>query len=261
MRRGVAPHLHHRRITHPLTGRPFVTARAASAHAAFVPRGVGVDRTGAIVRETLLRKSYRPRSRQASTNPHMLRRLFRTYDADDSGGLDVDEFLRMLRDVGVQAVSEDDCRQVFRLYDTNGDGTISYDEWCAHHCRHFTDETYAVLTVPSLRLDMRHASMTAEEAATDLRKQLRRAERSAALASLTRCPPVVSEAFARGKLLDAGVGIGNEPALNTLLRGARCPRDGHDGDDGVPAVSLAAVTDYYVPSRPKLPSKRVSGRI
>jgi len=209
------------RITHPLTGRPFYIGRQTSIHSTFVPQhlGVGEHRTDEIIRDRLMRKSYRPRSRQASTNPHMLRRLFRMYDKDNSGDLDITEFLKLLKDIGIQAVSEEDCRTVFNQYDKNGDGTISYKEWCNIHCKHFTDVTNNLLNVPSLRLDVKHSSMTNEEAMQDLCNTLCNVtEKVICLETLLQCTTIADKSEVKQRLLDVGVGIGNEFALQNLLQ-------------------------------------------
>lgn len=238
------------RIVHPLTGRRFRGAQAWSQHDVFVPpgRGVGAERTNAIIEDRLMRKSYRPRSRQASTNPHVLRSLFRLYDADKSGSLDVDEFIRMLRDVGVQAVSEADCRQVFRHYDTDRDGTISYDEWCAIHCQHFRDDsrTANMLDLPSIRLDVKHAAMTEQESMAALRTELRRVLQTRSLESVMGCghgTEHMDATAAKQRLMDARVGIGNELALLQLLRRECC-------SDGGGRVSLAALRAFVGSGQP-----------
>lgn len=248
-------HLRHRAIVHPLTGRPFRCAPTRSVHTSFVKSesGVGHHRTAEIIRNALLRKSYRPRSRHASTNPHVLRRLFRTYDTDESGGLEFPEFCTLLHDIGVQAVSKTDCRLVFDAYDINGDGSISYDEWCDVLCRHFTDVRGSVITVPSHRLDVRHASMTADEADADLRRELRRAHAEGSLPVVRRsttagpprppaaaAPPASSSRrrrmttttldAAREQMMDAGVGIGNEAAIDALLD--RCCSQNDENGNG-----------------------------
>jgi hypothetical protein len=243
------------RITHPLTGRLFRATPKASVHSVFTPQryGIGTERTDAVVRERIMRKSYRPRSRQASTNPHMLRRLFRTYDVDHSGGLDVDEFLCLLGDIGVQGVSEEDCRVVFQQYDTNGDGTVSYKEWCDLHCRHFTsDVKHAMLDLPSLRLDVRHAQMTETEAMDDLRATFRSVLQKTPLGTLLPC---VAEDDVKHRLLDAGIGLGNELALRTLLQQARCRHTNTNTTNTNPSniISLDGLEAFVArtPTRPR----------
>ncbi|XP_066552251.1 calcyphosin-like protein [Amia ocellicauda] len=57
-----------------------------------------------------------------------LARTFRIMDDDNSGTLDVKEFLKGLGDYGV-VVDKNEALQIFRLLDKDGGGTIDFDEF------------------------------------------------------------------------------------------------------------------------------------
>ena len=104
-------------------------------------------------------------------------------------------------------MSEADCRQVFRHYDTDRDGAISYDEWCAIHCQHFRDDsrTANMLDLPSIRLDVKHASMTEQESMAALRAELRRVLQTRSLESVLGGTEQLDATAAKQRLMDARV--------------------------------------------------------
>ncbi len=187
---------------------------------------IGVDRLHRIVRDLLLKKSYRRGSIKASSSPNTLARLFKLYDADGSGALDQDEFYQMLSDLGVQGITRQDYQELFNLYDIDGDGTISYDEWSNAYCSHFTSEL-GLLDLPSTRLDIKHVGMSPTEALDDLRKDIQKVVEKNKLGLLdligwsyfgTKNPRGLTideiKQTLRGQF---NIGIGNEAALDLLL--------------------------------------------
>ena len=57
-----------------------------------------------------------------------LEQLFRIFDEDDSGGLDMEEFRNVMRQVNGEELSDNDCDTLFMKVDTNCDGTVDWDE-------------------------------------------------------------------------------------------------------------------------------------
>ena len=53
---------------------------------------------------------------------------FRIFDADGSGSVDVDEFLTVLRNMGVK-LSEEEAVELVKLVDTDGSGDVDYEEF------------------------------------------------------------------------------------------------------------------------------------
>ena len=189
---------------------------------------IGTERMHRIVCDLLLRKSYRKRSSIASSNPTMLKLLFKKYDVDNSGSLDSVEFYNMLLDLGLQCISYNDYTKLFKLYDKDNDGSITYNEWCKVHCEHFSDDI-TILDLPSTRLDIKHSSMAPSEALKALSKEILYTIKikNINLSNLFinhydyrgYVKYMIAKSIFRNNLC---VGIGNEPALNLLLDKSIC---------------------------------------
>ena len=66
----------------------------------------------------------------ARTSEHVMRKLFKEFDTDDSGELDKDEFRNALRwKLGLMNISTKDIDDLFDHYDTDGGGGIDVDEF------------------------------------------------------------------------------------------------------------------------------------
>jgi len=63
----------------------------------------------------------------SSTNEHLVDRLFKYFDKDKSGTIDLTEFLLSMA-VILKGTKEQKLRICFSLYDENGDGKISKEE-------------------------------------------------------------------------------------------------------------------------------------
>ena len=190
---------------------------------------IGVERLHDIVRNLLLKKSYRRGSVMSGSSPNTLAKLFKLYDTDGSGSLDRDEFLQMLVDLGVQGITRKDYYDLFRLYDLDGDEAISYQEWAQAYCSHFSSDS-GLLDLPSTRLDIYHVNMSPNEAVTKVIGEIHRVLKK----TNYTLPQLVGWSYFGTKNTDHmkisevkktlrghfNIGIGNEPALDLLL--ARC---------------------------------------
>lgn len=78
----------------------------------------------------------------ARTSEHTLRKLFKEFDADDSGELDKEEFRMALKwKLGMMNVADADMDELFDHYDTDGGGGIGVDEFIEKVLpKDFTDE-------------------------------------------------------------------------------------------------------------------------
>jgi len=65
-----------------------------------------------------------------STSHGELLRLFRHFDRDGSGQIDLQEFKKMMSAFNIK-LTDDAAKRMFEQYDRSGDGTISYDEFKA----------------------------------------------------------------------------------------------------------------------------------
>ena len=64
------------------------------------------------------------------TSPHILKKLFKEFDEDDSGELDLQEFTNAVRwKLGLMNVHEDDIKDLFKLFDKRYVGAIYYEEF------------------------------------------------------------------------------------------------------------------------------------
>ena len=66
---------------------------------------------------------------QNNTDPEIMgRAMFRKYDEDGNGTLDVDEFVGAMRELGL-GTTEEDAQIIFGSFDHDGGGTIDIDEF------------------------------------------------------------------------------------------------------------------------------------
>ena len=213
------------RLLNPITGKYF--AWKESIEPVFSGHyNMGVERLHEIVRDLLLKKSYKRGSLKASSSPNTLARLFKLYDTDGSGNLDKEEFYQMLSDLGIQAITRTDYNNLFRKYDIDGDGTISYKEWAQAYCSHFTCEE-GVLDLPSTKLDIKHMRMDKKQALSILRKDIIRvlARNELSMEDLVTWSYLESKDLTKLSISEVKktlrghfhIGIGNEAALDLLL--------------------------------------------
>jgi len=198
---------------------------------------VDVPRLHRVVEAKLLQRSL-PKvggaGRYGVPSKAALRSLFRQFDADRNGTLDVDEFVQLCRGrpegalggLGLEDVCARDLRALFRELEAprpRGAG-LDIDAFCASLSAHFTDED-GMIDLPSTKVKWEATMWTADEAVFHLKNDMwSRMDEfcTTPLEVFEACKDPASGVITRQRLFNAlrghfNVGIGNAKALGQFF--------------------------------------------
>eukprot|EP00325_Prymnesiales_sp_UTEX-LB-985_P031401 CAMPEP_0174718718 /NCGR_PEP_ID=MMETSP1094-20130205/29825_1 /TAXON_ID=156173 /ORGANISM="Chrysochromulina brevifilum, Strain UTEX LB 985" /LENGTH=158 /DNA_ID=CAMNT_0015918891 /DNA_START=176 /DNA_END=652 /DNA_ORIENTATION=- len=92
--------------------------------------------------ESVMRTALFARTTAQFNEWRVLRKAFATFDHDQSGAIDLDEFIQSLEHLGLHVVDEglpglggvprDVVRALFARFDSDASGTIDYEEFCKY---------------------------------------------------------------------------------------------------------------------------------
>jgi Ca2+-binding EF-hand superfamily protein len=108
--------------------------------AAMPTEALGVDRLDKLMRFKLDKKSRAVNDDKSPASFHRIRLFFKKYDVNDDGEIDMDEFVEMLKDLGLRNLHEDDIKGVFARIDVDGSGSIDVEEFAGYVTDSFTSE-------------------------------------------------------------------------------------------------------------------------
>jgi Ca2+-binding EF-hand superfamily protein len=112
---------------------------------------MGWERLDKIVQEQLERRAVKYSSvgsKAGTSGTTLIRQVFKNYDKDNSGSIDLAEFTKMIRDWGVRGINQECVNDLFKHYDKDGDNTVDYHELAALFGQSFSDEK-GIIDMPS----------------------------------------------------------------------------------------------------------------
>jgi Ca2+-binding EF-hand superfamily protein len=114
----------------------------------FNAQPIGLQRVKKIVEDKFAKHSHKKGYSKGGSSTQQLQMLFKLYDTDRSGDIDVEEFTAMLLDLGIRQIHQSDVDELFNFYDADGSGSLEYGEFADAFAQGVSDEK-GIIDLPS----------------------------------------------------------------------------------------------------------------